>query len=633
MKVLRCIVAVTVAILFFNRCAQIMKPDDLTRTSAWAKHAIWYQIMVERFRNGLPSNNPTHESLKGAWPDWLPDSWTVTPWTQDWYKKDPWFYQCDQQDFYHGIQARRYGGDLQGVLDKVDYLAQLGITAVYFNPLNDAPSMHKYDPAYYHHIDRYFGPDPQGDGEKMLAENKDDPQQWVWTEADKLFLQVIGAFHDRGIKVIVDYSWNHTGKNFWALEDIRRHGKASKYYDWYNIYELDDPATSHDEMKYKYWAGAKTLPELRDSLEGELPLEGRLGRLEGNIFSPTLREHIFAVASRWLDPDGDGNPQDGIDGFRLDVAAEIPIGFWKEFRAKVRAINPEAYLVGEIWWEKWPDEMLDPKPFLGEAFDAVMNYRWYREARRFFGHNVENISPSKFIEHIHQLLDPLSMEFNQAMMNVAASHDSPRLASSLYNHNKYKYQANPRDMAYRTDRPSEEARARQRMLLLHQFTYLGAPHIWYGDEVGMWGADDPDCRKPMVWDDLDYDPETHEVDGVQHGRYNEVYVDSTLYNYYRELINLRKHYASLVSGALEFVHHEDDQGLLVYKRVLNKEEILVLFNNSYQTKNLTLPEVYGKFKDWKSGIHYQAQGQLELELPALSGTALIRLGSEKGGKS
>lgn len=601
------------------------EPDHLTTTPPWAKQAIWYQIMVERFRNGGTKNNPTRESLQGAWPDWVPESWATTPWTQDWYKKDTWFYQCDDPDFYHGIQARRYGGDLQGVLDKIDYLVELGITAVFFNPLNDAPSMHKYDPAYYHHIDRYFGPDPVGDGLKMQSEKKDDPKQWVWTAADQLFLKVVSALHAHGIKVIMDYSWNHTGKNFWALQDIRQNGKSSKYYDWYSIYQLDESSTPMDEMKYKYWAGASTLPELKEVLEGDLPADGRLGRLEGNLFSPSLKEHIFAVASRWLDPDGDGNPQDGVDGFRLDVAAEVPIGFWKEFRAKVRNINPEAYLVGEIWWEKWPDDLLDPKPFLGEAFDAVMNYRWYREARRFFGRNVESTPPSLFSERIRQLLDPLSIEHNLAMMNVAATHDSPRLATSLFNQNKYKFQATGRDSNYRIGKPDEEARARQRMLLLHQFTYLGAPHIWYGDEVGMWGADDPDCRKPMVWEDLVYETETHEVDGKQHGRYHEVHVDKELFKYYQDLIQFRKDYPELIDGDLEFILQNDEQGLLAYKRSLGEKVILVVFNTSLQTKPLSLSNIKGQFKDWQNGVEYRIDGQLELDLPALKGTALIKM--------
>lgn len=617
----------TIFLITVSNCQKPMSPETQTsnHTPAWAKHAIWYQIMVERFRNGGLTNNPTRESLKGAWPDWLPESWTITPWTQDWYKKDPWFYLCDDPDFYHGIQARRYGGDLQGVLDKVDYLADLGITAVYFNPLNDAPSMHKYDPAFYHHIDRYFGPDPYGDGLKMEAEIKDDPSKWIWTEADKLFLQVIKAFHAHGIKVIVDYSWNHTGKNFWALEDIRQNGKDSKYYDWYSIYQLEDKTTPAHEMTYKYWAGAPTLPELKENIEGEIPSDGRLGRLEGNIYSPSLKEHIFAVVERWLDPDGDGDPQDGIDGFRLDVAAEVPIGFWKEFRTRVRHINPQAYLVGEIWWEKWPDDLLDPKPFLGEAFDAVMNYRWYREARRYFGRNVETTTGSVFIGRLQQLMDSLTNEYNQAMMNVAASHDSPRLATSLYNQNKYKYQANPRDTSYRIGKPNDEARARQRMLLLHQFTYIGAPHIWYGDEAGMWGADDPDCRKPMVWDDLEYETETHEVDGKQHGRYHVVKTDTSVYKYYKKLIAFRKAHPVLIDGSLELVYVHDEQGLLVYKRVLDAKEIWVFFNNSFQTKTINIPDVEGEYKDWSTSRIYEASGLLSITLPALEGTALIKL--------
>jgi cyclomaltodextrinase len=188
--------------------------------------------------------------MAGSYPGALPAGWSVTHWGHDWYGHEPWLDSVNADGFYSKIQARRYGGDLQGVLDKMDYIQSLGITAIYFNPLNDSPSLHKYDAASYTHIDRNFGPDPKSDAELMNSENHNDPSTWKWTSADKLFLNVISEFHRRGIKVIMDYSWNHTGRVFWALNDIRKNGRNSEFNEWYSIIEYDDPSTPSDTSVY-----------------------------------------------------------------------------------------------------------------------------------------------------------------------------------------------------------------------------------------------------------------------------------------------------------------------------------------------------------------------------------------------
>ena len=146
--------------------------ESLASVPAWAKEAIWYQIFVERFRNGDPSNDPTPADMAGSFPDKIPADWKITPWGHDWYSHEPWLDSVKANGFYSKIQARRYGGDLQGVLDKMDYIQSLGVTAIYFNPLNDSPSLHKYDARNYTHIDRNFGPDPKGD---VAIMNSEDP--------------------------------------------------------------------------------------------------------------------------------------------------------------------------------------------------------------------------------------------------------------------------------------------------------------------------------------------------------------------------------------------------------------------------------------------------------------------------
>ena len=238
------LILVFVLILLTTGCRQKTGIQNLKSVPEWAIEAIWYQIFVERFRNGDPANDPTPADIRGSFPDEIPGNWKVTPWSHDWYAHEPWIDSVKVDGFHSKIQARRYGGDLQGVFDRLEYLQELGITAIYFNPLNDSPSLHKYDARSYSHIDRNFGPDPAGDVEIMNSETPDDPVTWQWTAADKLFLKVVDECHRRGIKMILDYSWNHTGRDFWALNDIHKNGEKSAYNDWYSIIQYDDPATT-----------------------------------------------------------------------------------------------------------------------------------------------------------------------------------------------------------------------------------------------------------------------------------------------------------------------------------------------------------------------------------------------------
>ena len=292
------------------------------------------------------------------------------------------------------MQARRYGGDLQGVLDRLDYLQELGVTALYLNPVNDAPSLHKYDARNYHHIDRNFGPDPRGDERRIAAEHPADPATWGWTAGDSLFLELVREVHRRKMRIIVDYSWNHTGIAFWAWQDVLKRQRESPYADWYAVEAFDDPATPDtNEFRYRGWVGVPWLPEWKKIGR---PDGQTHGAIEGTLV-PGVRKLVFDVTRRWLDPNGDGDPSEGVDGFRLDVAEMVPLGFWREYRRFVRSINPEAYLVGEVWWESWPDRIYDPAPWLqGDVFDAVMNYRWFMPTRGFFSGAPPALSPPAY---------------------------------------------------------------------------------------------------------------------------------------------------------------------------------------------------------------------------------------------
>lgn len=597
--------------------------SEISYVPEWSKEAIWYQIFVERFRNGDPSNDPTANDIVGTYPDSIPGNWSVTPWGSDWYKPDEYFSQSSLPDKWNNLQLRRYGGDLQGVLDQLDYLKSVGITAIYFNPLNDSPSLHKYDPRYWRHIDRNFGPSPKEDIELIESENPVDPNTWIWTNADKLFLKVIEECHNRDIKLIMDYSWNHTGKVFWAFEDIKEKGKDSEFADWYEIESFDDPTTEENEFAYNGWAGVQTMPEMKKDIIGtheEVPLKG-------NLHNEEAKQHIFNITKRWLDPNGDGDPSDGIDGYRLDVAEKVPIDFWREYRTVVKEVNPEAILIGEIWWKSWPDEFLMPQFYLqGDVFDAVMHYHWYRPARRFFADAPEPMKPSEFVKALKEEFKEINIDNLQAMMNLTASHDAPRTSTSLYNNGKYKYKAKPwENEDYKIDKPDEKTRKIQEMLLIHQYTYIGAPHIWYGDEVGMWGSDDPCTRKPMVWSDIEYEDETtHPFDKER--KTDKVEQDTILLNFYKELIKIRKANPVLVNGDIKFSFVDDENRTLAYNRTLENEEVVVAFNKSDNKKLLQIPVSYsGKYYNaFNSNLTYNSKdGFINVELDATKAIILI----------
>jgi cyclomaltodextrinase len=614
-----------------NKQRENTTPVDKTLASVpiWAKEAIWYQIFVERFRNGDPDNDPTPADMYGSFPDKIPDIWKITPWGHDWYAREAWFDSIKANRFNSKIQARRYGGDLQGVLDKIDYIQSLGVTAIYFNPLNDSPSLHKYDARNYTHIDRNFGPDPIGDISLMKSETPDDPVTWKWTSADSLFLRVIDEFHKRGIHVIMDYSWNHTGKEFWALNDIRIKGKESKFVDWYNILQFDDPKTPGNEFKYEGWGGGNPyMPVFKKDI---IPPDDKVMPFEGNLHSESLKQHIFNVSKRWLDPNNDGDPKDGVDGFRLDVSGEIPMGFWRDYRKVVRSVNPEAYLVGEIWWLEWPDKLLDPKIFLeGDQYDAIMNYRWFRIARGFFGQAEPILTPSGFVKEISRINNGINVDNLQAMMNVASTHDSPRLSTSLYNKTMDKYKAKPADNPdYKINKPDERTMREQKLLLIHQFTFIGAPQIWNGEEVGMWGADDPDCRKPIVWDDLIYEVERANYNPGKERPVDVVKPDKELFSFYQKLIKMRKDNPVLIYGNLTFPVADDEKMVLAYIRSKGNEEIVVVFNRSDDEQSVFVPvKTNGSYKELfpaEENICKTVDSGLEIKLQPLTAIVLKRL--------
>ncbi len=541
----------------------------------WAADAIFYQIFPERFCNGDRSNDPTRESLE--FPDVVPTTWSISPWTGDWYARAPWETQMGASFYEDGVFHRRYGGDLQGVLDKLGYLQELGINTIYFNPVFYARSLHKYDGSSFHHVDPYFGPDPQGDL-KLIAAEAGDPDKWVWTAADQLFLKLIGEAHRRQIRIVIDGVFNHTGRDFFAFADLRQKQQQSPYRDWYIVEEFDDPDTERSEFRYKGWWGVDTLPEFADNQDG-------------TDLHPGPKAYVFAATRRWMDPDGDGDPRDGIDGWRLDVANEVPIRFWRDWNQLVRELNPEAYTVTELWQNA--DSFLRTG-----GFSATMNYHGFAFLAK--GWLIDGtLAPSRFAAEFQSRHAPYPEPVRLAMQNLIDSHDTDRLASMIVNAgrpyvqpDRFDYdvgeRASPRhDPEYDVQKPNLPQRQIQRMVALFQMTCMGAPMVYYGTEAGMWGADDPDDRMPMVWPELTHDDATH--DPLQRDRRRDaVAFDQTLFHYYQELIRLRKQSAALRRGQFQVIATDDTARTLAFVRQSAEDWALVVLNRHSQPQTMTL---------------------------------------------
>jgi len=564
-----------------------LSQDQLESVPNWARDAIWYQIFPERFYNGDSTNDPRKKDIIGSYPGTIPSNWATTPWTWQWHAEDPWmeelagtkdFMGNPVQSLNQKVQMRRYGGDLAGVLAKLDYLEELGINAIYFNPLNDAPSLHKYDARNWRHIDRNFGPDPDGDAALIAGENPAEAETWVFTSADSLFLKVIEELHKRDIRLILDYSWNHTGVHFWAWQDILKNQAQSDYADWYWVQSYDNPETDSNEFAYNGWFSLPELPEIKDT--PYVDHTKIVSPFEGQVQSEAVREHIFTISRRWLDPNGDGDPSDGVDGFRLDVAAEMPLGFWREYRREVRKVNPEAYLIGEVWWKEWPDDLIDPQPYLqGDIFDGVMNYRWFRSTRKYVMAAPDSMSAQAYADSINAYFSSADEAHGKAWMNMSASHDAPRLATTMFNRNAYKVGTGRDNFQYRIHKPDAAARKRQELFLWMQFTMPGAPQIYNGDEMGMWGEDDPGNRKPLIWPEFEFEAERN-YPFVEDLKYDIPRFDTSLFELYQELIAMRRNEPIWACGQLEFVTPEGDSKLLIYRRIYGNDTNTVVINNS-----------------------------------------------------
>ncbi len=581
----------------------------------WASDAIWYQIFPERFRNGDTSNDPTLADQQGAWPHDASEPWQIHSWTSDWYALAD-YEKANGHDLGHNIQRRRYGGDIQGILDALPYLEELGVNALYLNPVFTAPSSHKYDGAHYHHVDPTLGPDPVGDRALMANENPVDPATWKWTSADLLLLELVEQVHARGMHLILDGVFNHLGMTSFAFRDVQQKGRSSEFADWFTVKAWPDSATGK-ELDYEGWFGVRELPELREDAEGLVP---------------PVRDYIFAATERWLKPEVDGVLREGIDGWRLDVAFCISHPFWKKWRAHVRSLNPQAYLVAEVI-EPLPELL----PYLeGDEFDAMMNYNFAFAVAEFLYDRSKTPSPTSFDQRMQEMIKAFGEPGLSVMQNLLDSHDSARLASQVKNgggpafrdwgtYFGWSQSGNP---DFDTSAPGRIDTAVIKMALLLQMTCPGAPMVYYGDEAGMWGANDPDCRKPMVWPDYSYEDETLLPDGTPRPKACPVRYNAELRKWYEKLIHIRNMEIALRRGHYHALIMDDDTGLYAFERYMGDEWVVVVMNPANRLAQTELrPGAEGEWYNAIKGGRMKSavDGSLRLELGAYEAAVLVRI--------
>ena len=514
-------------------------------TPEWARHAVWYQVFPERFRNGERANDPAN----------------TVAWTSRWLSAAPRAGAAGRGN--GGPGNRRYGGDIQGIQAELPYLRSLGVNCIYLNPVFKSPSVHKYDTTDYRHVDDNFGY-PAENAE--VSGETDDPATWKWTKSDKLLLDFVADAHRQGFKVVLDGVFNHTGSQFPPFLDLKQNGQKSRYADWFNISKWD-PVT---------WIsfGGRTggnMPEFKKDVVTGL--------------APGPRDYVLNVTKRWLAPDGD--PSRGVDGFRLDYAQNVPRVFWVTYRNFVKSVKPDAYITGEIWTAA-------TSYLAGDAWDATMQYPFANALQAFFiDGSPKAITASVFAERLRQFNTIYPFQVSLDQMNLLDSHDTDRWASRFVNADDPPLPA-PTGAAgrrsYNSSKPTDLEWLRMEQSVAVQMTYTGAPMVYYGDEVGMWGGTDPDDRQPMIWKDL----EPYEESGVQ--------FKQELFDRYVRLIAIHRRFAALQTGFAHTVLADDARNLLVYSRDLGDDHVYVLVNRSADPQSVDLrigpPKTDFSMIDW-----------------------------------
>jgi glycosidase len=338
------------------------------------------------------------------------------------------------------------------------------------------------------------------------------------------------------------------------------------------------------------------------------------------------------VVRRFSDPNGDGDTSDGVDGWRIRLADRLSHSYWRDIRRLVLGLNADAYLVGEIFWEDFDNGRLqNPAPWLrGDEFDAVTNHRWTEAVKQFF---VDRKTPLPVSELDAKLTALRADQFPQttlAMLNLLDGGELDRIASRIVNPDRpYDHLASPRDdPSYDVRGPQPDEAKRLRLVAAFQFAYAGLPVVYYGTENGMWGADEPDNRKPMLWPDLRYEDEASHPLG-QSRRRDPVRADADLLKLYQALGKARASLAALRRGSVEMLLTDDARRLYVIARATDEERVVAVFNASDKDQSVEVP--YGAAsRDYISGRRLRARdGKTLVAVPTLSA---VVLGPDTGGR-
>lgn len=515
-------------------------------TPAWAKGAVMYQIFVDRFCNGDPSND-------------VEDGEYV-------YIGEPVCKVKDWNEFPAAMDIRRFhGGDLQGVLDKLDYLEELGVEVIYFNPLFVSPSNHKYDIQDYDYIDPHYGVIIEDGGEVLPEGEKDNTRATKYQKrtgdirnleaSNRLFAKLVEEMHTRGMRVILDGVFNHCGSfNKWMdreriYEPQPEYEKGayvsaqSPYRDFFHFFDEREEAWPYNK-NYDGWWGHDTLPKLNYE------------------DSPTLEEYILNIGKKWV------SPPYNADGWRLDVAADLGYSneynhiFWENFRKAVKSANPQALILAEHYGD--PGEWLQ-----GDEWDSVMNYDAFMEPLTWFLTGMEKHSDERrtdlwgnadnFVNTMNHFMASMLTPSLQVAMNELSNHDHSRFLTRT-NHIVGR-------VAQLGSKAAEEGinLAVMREAVAVQMTWVGAPTVYYGDEAGVCGFTDPDSRRTYPW-----------------GQENRELVE-----FHKEMIRIHKREKPLRTGSLKMLSWPSN--VLAYARFQEGEQIIVVLNNSKELKEVTIP--------------------------------------------
>ncbi len=525
-------------------------------TPRWAKGAVMYQIFVDRFCNGDPDN------------DVLTDEYS--------YIKHHTVHVDDWNRFPENMDIHNfYGGDLQGVLNKLDYLVHLGVEVIYFNPLFVSPSNHKYDIQDYDNIDPHFGKIVHDEGELLPEGDHDNLHagRYITRVTDKanldasneLFAKVVAEAHKRGIRVILDGVFNHCGSfNKWLdreriYENAEGYEKGayitkdSPYHDFFRFHDGDDNKWPYNPT-YDGWWGHDTLPKL--NYEG----------------SKELHDYILRIARKWV------SPPYNADGWRLDVAADLGHSteynhkFWQDFRKAVKEANPDAIILAEHYGS--------PAAWLqGNEWDTVMNYDAFMEPITWFLTGMQKHSDDFRNDQLNN-----TGNFWAAMMYHISDMTMPSIDISmneLSNHDHSRFLTRTNRRVGRTATAGPEAaseginKAVMREAVLFQFTWIGAPTIYYGDEAGLCGWTDPDNRRTYPWG--------HE--------------DQEMISFHRKMISLRKRCHEFKNGSIAVLCNEP--GIIAFGRFNREGQSAVIINNNEE-------EITHEFQLWTLGIRKNA---------------------------